>query len=164
MMFGSVGSNASARASVTAVTMLTQRIWTGVMGMAGSANATPHHHERLGPVGRQDEEDRLLQIVVDGAALLDRPLDGREVVVGQDHLDALLAASVPLIPMAMPMSACFSAGASFTPSPVMATTSPAAWSARTRRSLCSGLARAMTSLSATSLASCSSSQPRRRGR
>ena len=37
---------------------------------------------------------------------------------------ASLATSVPLIPMAMPMSACFSAGASLTPSPVMATTSP----------------------------------------
>ena len=37
---------------------------------------------------------------------------------------ASLATSVPLMPMAMPMSAFFSAGASFTPSPVMATTCP----------------------------------------
>ena len=35
---------------------------------------------------------------------------------------ALRATSVPPIPIATPMSACFSAGASFTPSPVIATT------------------------------------------
>ncbi len=35
---------------------------------------------------------------------------------------ASLETSVPLMPMATPMSACFSAGASLTPSPVMATT------------------------------------------
>ncbi len=35
---------------------------------------------------------------------------------------ASLATSVPSLPMATPMSACLRAGASFTPSPVMATT------------------------------------------
>ena len=35
---------------------------------------------------------------------------------------APLATSVPVMPMAQPMSAALSAGASFTPSPVMATT------------------------------------------
>ena len=55
---------------------------------------------------------------------------------------ASLATSVPVMPMAMPMSARFSAGASFTPSPVMATNSPCAWSACTMRILCSGATRA----------------------
>ena len=41
----------------------------------------------------------------------------------------------------MPMCAALSAGASFTPSPVIATTSPLAFSARTRRSFCSGTTR-----------------------
>ena len=41
--------------------------------------------------------------------------------------------SVPAIPIAIPMSACLSAGASLTPSPVMATISPRAWSAWTMR-------------------------------
>ena len=36
--------------------------------------------------------------------------------------EASLATSVPAMPMATPMSASFSAGASFTPSPVMAAT------------------------------------------
>ena len=37
---------------------------------------------------------------------------------------ASLETSVPVMPMATPMSAFLSAGASFTPSPVMATMSP----------------------------------------
>jgi len=59
---------------------------------------------------------------------------------------ASLATSVPVMPMAMPMSARRRAGASFTPSPVTATTSPFALSAETTRSLSSGETRAkMTS-------------------
>ncbi len=50
--------------------------------------------------------------------------------------------SVPVMPIATPMSAFFSAGASFTPSPVMATTAPERFSASTMRSLCSGSTRA----------------------
>jgi hypothetical protein len=53
--------------------------------------------------------------------------------------------SVPVTPIAMPMCASRSAGASFTPSPVMATMSPRALRARTMRSLSSGVARAWTS-------------------
>ena len=55
---------------------------------------------------------------------------------------ACLATSVPATPMATPMSAAFNAGASFTPSPVIATTAPVRFSARTICSLCSGLTRA----------------------
>ena len=50
--------------------------------------------------------------------------------------------SVPVIPIAIPMSAAFTAGASLTPSPVIATTLPRPWSARTMRSLCSADTRA----------------------
>ena len=57
---------------------------------------------------------------------------------------APLATSVPDFPMAQPMSAAFRAGASFTPSPVMATTCPRFCQARTIRSLCSGVTRAKT--------------------
>ena len=57
---------------------------------------------------------------------------------------ASLATSVPVMPIAIPMSAFFSAGASLTPSPVMATISPLRWSTSTRRTLCSGLTRAIT--------------------
>ena len=70
-----------------------------------------------------------------------------------------LATSVPLIPMAMPMSAAFSAGASLTPSPVMATTWPRRRSPSTIRSLCSGETRAKTADSAATRAQPSSSRP-----
>ena len=55
---------------------------------------------------------------------------------------APLATSVPVMPMAQPMSAAFRAGASFTPSPVMATTIPFFCHALTMRILCSGDTRA----------------------
>ncbi len=73
--------------------------------------------------------------------------------------EASRAASVPRPPMATPMSAALRAGASFTPSPVIATSSPWAWSAATSRSLCSGLARAITSVPRTRIASADSSIP-----
>jgi hypothetical protein len=57
---------------------------------------------------------------------------------------ASLATSVPAIPMATPISACFSAGASLTPSPVIATNSPRSWSAVTIFNFCSGATRAYT--------------------
>ena len=57
--------------------------------------------------------------------------------------------------MATPMSAVFSAGASLTPSPVIATTAPLPCSAFTIRSLCSGLTRAYTEISLTVSASAS---------
>ena len=47
--------------------------------------------------------------------------------------------SVPVMPIATPMSAVLSAGASFTPSPVIATIAPPRCSASTIRSLCSGI-------------------------
>ena len=69
-------------------------------------------------------------------------------------LAAPLATSVPVIPIATPMSAFFNAGASFTPSPVIATI----WSWRLNASiscnLCSGDTRAKTE---TSLVACNSS-------
>ena len=53
--------------------------------------------------------------------------------------DAFFATSVPFLPIAIPMSAFFSAGLSFTPSPVIATTAPVFCHAFTIRTLCSGV-------------------------
>ena len=77
---------------------------------------------------------------VDVPAEVDRPHEGREVVIGEDDLRRLLVTSEPL-PIATPTSACLSAAASFTASPVMATTSPASCMSRARRSLSSGATR-----------------------
>ena len=60
---------------------------------------------------------------------------------------ASLATSVPVMPMATPMSAFLRAGASLTPSPVMATMWPAFFKISTSRTLCSGVTRAMTPIS-----------------
>ncbi len=59
---------------------------------------------------------------------------------------APFATSVPVIPIAQPMSAAFSAGASLTPSPVMATTWPFRCHAFTIRILFSGDTRAYTAM------------------
>ena len=56
--------------------------------------------------------------------------------------------SVP-VPIAIPMSAFFTAGASLTPSPVIATIWPFFLSTSTRRTLCPGLTRAITPMSST---------------
>ena len=70
--------------------------------------------------------------------------------------------------MATPISAFLRAGASFTPSPVIATICLFAWIASTSRILCSGLARANTSTSRTdscnvAVSMSSISAPRDRG-
>ena len=69
---------------------------------------------------------------------------------------ASLVTSVPVIPIATPMSALVSAGASFTPSPVMATMFPCPLRMLTRRTLSSGATRATTPMSSTSARSWSS--------
>ena len=69
---------------------------------------------------------------------------------------ALLATSVPVIPIAQPISAAFKAGASFTPSPVMDTTLPFFCHAFTMRILFSGETRAYTAICSTCSSSSSS--------
>ena len=69
---------------------------------------------------------------------------------------ASLATSVPHFPMAHPISAFFSAGASFTPSPVIATICPCACHALTILTLCSGETLAYTLIFSTLLVSSSS--------
>ncbi len=55
-----------------------------------------------------------------------------------------LVTSVPVMPIATPICAAWSAGASFTPSPVIATTWPCCCNLSTMRCLCSGATRAKT--------------------
>ena len=69
---------------------------------------------------------------------------------------ASLETSLPVIPIATPISACFNAGASLTPSPVMETIFPFSCHARTIRILCSGDTRAYTEIFSTKFFSSSS--------
>mmetsp|Transcript_11570 Transcript_11570/g.30725 ORF Transcript_11570/g.30725 Transcript_11570/m.30725 type:complete len:301 (-) Transcript_11570:1607-2509(-) len=70
---------------------------------------------------------------------------------------ACLETSVPAIPIAMPMAACWRAGASLTPSPVIAATSPKPCSCLMSRCLSCGSARQKTRLRVSSSCSCCSS-------
>ena len=69
---------------------------------------------------------------------------------------ASLETSVPVMPIAMPMSARLSAGASLTPSPVIPTTWPLPLRMSTKRTFCSGVTRAITPISSISASACSS--------
>ncbi len=69
--------------------------------------------------------------------------------------EACRATSVPPRPIAMPMLARRSAGASLTPSPVTATKCPLACAADTSASFCSGVARANTRACPITARSCS---------
>ena len=68
-----------------------------------------------------------------------------------------LVTSVPVMPIATPMSAVLTAGASFTPSPVIATILPCRCSDSTIFSLCSGATRAYTEISRVALSNARSS-------
>ena len=118
------GSAPRASAGSMSVPRSTARIWMTVSG-----SGTPNRHEgqvgdQFGDVGGQDIGEELADIREHRPPLLDRGHDAGEVVVEQDHVGGLARHVGPAPPMAMPMSARFSAGASFTPSPVTATISP----------------------------------------
>ena len=74
----------------------------------------------------------------------DGPDDGGEVVVGEHHAGGLLRDLGAGRPSPRRCRRFRSAGASLTPSPVIATTCPRACKAATMRSLCSGATRANT--------------------
>ncbi len=147
MMPCSIGSKASVRPSSTAVVMLIHRICSGVIGKVLpntiAATMTSPSPKLVGRVHVMNLT-RLSQTPRPSstAASMLAKLSSVSTIAA-----ASLATSVPPCPMAMPMSACLSAGASLTPSPVIATTSPRPCRARTRRSFCSGSTRAKTSIS-----------------
>ena len=142
---GSGGSKASVRPSAAAVAMLIHRICAGVIGSTmPKAIAAMMTSDSVPFVGRFQAITFLMlpEIVRPSrtAATMVAKLSSASTTRA-----ASLAASVPFSPIATPTSARFRAGASLTPSPVIATTRPSACSASIRRSLCSGAARAKTS-------------------
>ena len=86
----------------------------------------------------EDVEDELADVVVDATTARDGGDDGREVIVGEHHRRRLARDIGAGRPMATPMSARLRAGASLTPSPVIATTSPSARNDSAIRSFASG--------------------------
>ena len=135
MMWRLDGSTPSARAGSVAVARFTQRIMTAVSGafqFRATAASSTTISARLSAT-RNCTTFWMLRCTR-------RPSrTAYTMVVKRSSRSTMSAASfatsVPVMPMATPMSAALSAGASFTPSPVMAVTSPSCLSARTMRSL-----------------------------
>ena len=147
---GSAGSRPSASAGRVSVPRSMARICSTVSGSGIAPPDEREHQERhdLGDGVGEDVEDELADVVVDPPALLD---GRRRSVAKLSSVSTMVAASratsVPHRPIATPMSARRSAGASLTPSPVIATTWPCARRASAMRSLASGELRAKTTSS-----------------
>ena len=123
---GSFGSTANARTQGKSVgdQIDPERMWIGSSGNGQPNNVLPsitstslrlHDSKWCG----------FANVLVDAPAFLDRRGDGRKVIVGYDHVRRVFRASVPVMPMAIPISLP-APQASFTPSPVIATTAPCA--------------------------------------
>ena len=140
-----------------------RRMMSSSVGFQPSAVATPgagdevdpeqlHGHEALGQaerggeedrddladVGRDEEADACFVLMYDDAALLVALTMVAKLSSARIMSAAPFATSVPVMPIAMPILAFLSAGASFTPSPVIAQTSPCSCRMRTI-SCCRGL-------------------------
>ena len=138
---GSGGSAPSASAGNRSVPRSTASICITVSGR-GTAGTPRQKRHQLGYVRGEDVRDELADVVVDRPSLPHGGDDRREVVVGDHHRGSLMSHPLPRVPIATPMSAALSAGASLTPSPVTATTSSRSPERRTMASLCAGEVRA----------------------
>ncbi len=139
---GSAGSAASARPGRPSVTRLIQRMWIGSSGIGRPRNGARK-------IVQISPELLVIMYLMNLRMLskMRRPSRTASTMVAKlssrsTRLDASRATSVPPLPIATPMSARLSAGASLTPSPVIATNSPRRCSASTMRIFCAGSTRA----------------------
>ena len=72
---------------------------------SGTLKRRSQIRDQFGDVRRQDVGQELADVVEDRPPFLDRGDDAREVVIEEHHSAASRATSVPVMPMAMPMSA-----------------------------------------------------------
>ena len=118
------GSTERASAGRLSVTRLTQRMWMGRIG-TGRPTSGARKSVSISPelvVRRYFRNFLILSYILRPswtALTIVAKLSSRSIIWA-----ASFETSVPVIPMATPMSALFSAGASLTPSPVMATNWP----------------------------------------
>ena len=83
MMPGRAGSTPRVMAGGPSMMMLTQRIWIAVNGVGMPNSGAPSTVENCTDVGGKLEAHELDNVVVDGAAFLDRAHDRGEIVVGE---------------------------------------------------------------------------------
>ena len=110
-----------------------------------AAEREDQERRHLGRGVGEDVEDELADVVVDPPARPTATTIVAKLSSVSTIVEASRATSVPERPIATPMSARRSAGASLTPSPVIATTWPSARSASAIRSFASGELRAKIS-------------------
>ncbi len=132
------GSILKAKAGPPSVTRFIHRIMPALRGSSrpNRANVPKTSSSSKLERNRKNENFRILSYIA-------RPPSTAVTIVAKlssasTMSAASLVTSVPVMPMATPISACLRAGASFTPSPVMATICPFFFSALTIRILCSG--------------------------
>ena len=150
------GSSPSGIVTAVSVAKLTQIICTassGALPIKVTARISASSSPRLVLSKKKITLRRRLKIALPSstAATIEAKLSSASTMS-----QASLATSVPVMPIAMPILAVFRAGASLTPSPVMATTCPRLLSAFTILSFCSGSIRAKTKVSSTCLDNSSS--------
>ena len=145
----SVGSMPNAKAGNESVIKLTQSRWIGskgtpkpLAGISTEINEAPKM-TNTSPILLDKRYCTSFLIL----SKIPRPSRIDEMIVAKLSSVKIIAAasfatSVPVIPIAQPISALFNAGASLTPSPVIATICPCACHAFTIRTLCSGATRA----------------------
>ena len=129
IMFGSVGSMPNARAGRPSVARFIHRICNAVIG-SGQRSSIAVNTVSISPMLLDNRYSTnffmLSNILLPSSTAF-------TIVVKLSSASTMslasFATSVPVIPIAIPKSAFFSAGASFTPSPVIATMCPFACSA-----------------------------------
>lgn len=119
------GSNPRAIAGSESVTKLTHKSCTASKGDS-IPNNSPINIVTISPIFVAIKNELLFYIVKYISSLFNSFYYCYKVIIINIISDAFLATSVPFLPIATPISAFFNAGASFTPSPVIATTEPVA--------------------------------------
>ena len=126
MMSASAGSASNTIEQAGSINSSSSTMCTGI---SSSRPVQQGRHQRQRDdrhVHGEHEAHGLGDVVVDAPALADRATMLAKLSSSSTSAAASRATSVPRSPIAMPTSAAFSAGASLTPSPVIATTSPSA--------------------------------------
>ena len=141
---GSAGSRDSATAGKPSVSTFTSRTWTTVIGAPRPASTATAKSATSPRFAESRNATNLRTLSRDPPSLADAADDGREVVVGEHDVGGLACGLGAGPAHRDAASARRSAGASLTPSPVTATTSPRAWSSSTIASLSAGVMRAWT--------------------
>ena len=120
------GSKARAMASATELSMFTHRICRGVMGSIRPNRIAMIRLMLSPPFTGSRKAITFLRLSWTVRPCRTASAIEAKLSSASTRSDASRAACEPFWPIAMPASARFSAGASFTPSPVIATTAPGA--------------------------------------